>query len=739
MSPRKNLAFNVSKATPTTSTSNENTISSPPTSSEGSNFARPNNSGDKSPFLHNILSLSPTLQYNMQGLGTNSVATTSLVNVEDSASSNKTSANKSHSQHHNTDLIGLFDKFDLNKGKNDNEEASDEKCDEKYHDDDSRENFEKRSHNTMSVQHGNSAGNQKEISSASNQKTTPATPKLGELGEPGEPDREFISRDSSSKSLHEISEKVSEVSHEQNLQFITGSEYEQRISAEEYKENSSHGSSCVEQEMNESNKNLCTSYETKTEDELVEHTYGEELKALVANSKQGKVEHVPEGHETAHTMGKSRKHQPTVNPRERYQQSHKPFDFQTFLSHLRKESADPIVRYIRSFLISFNKQSHTFTSVQKVKIINDFKTFMNEKFHLYEPFASMDDVDLENSREGLEKLIMNRLYEHCFSPGTAKQFVGDIPEEINDDLRKDSEFCLKLEQFSWVNGTHLDVDISDINTLNDNFNFIDYAIKELNKINNYRAPRDKIICILNSCKIIFNFLKLHNKETNADAFMPLLILVTMKAKTPHLISNMSYIENYRGEEWLSHGETSYYLSSLQGAIGFISNLGFDDLTIDRSEYDAHIEAWEAHQKQKSAALEAEKKERGRIERNENSSEEQRLSLRPNQGLSPSNVLLTSAGMVTQSISSFLSPLSSNDPSPIRALNIANDSAQANRSSSSENQDESQQAKRKMKETFTQLEEIFPVLDKAVLRDVVIINKGDLDQSLDSCLQLVNEV
>lgn len=733
------MAFNVSKATPTTSTSNENTISSPPTSSEGSNSGGPNNNGDKSPFLHNILSLSPTLQYNVQGLGTNSVATASLVNVEDNTSSSKTNANKSHSQHDNTDLIGLFDKFDLNKGKNNNEEVSDEKFDEKDHDSDSRENDEKRSYDSLSAQHGNSAGTQKEDTLAPNQENLSATAKPGEVGEAGKADPESVSRDSSSKSLHEISEKVSEVSHEQNLQFITGSEYEQRISAEEYKDNSSHGSSDDEQETKELNKNVSAPYEIKTEDGSGEHSYGEELKAAVANSKQEKGEHVSERHETAHNMGRSRKHQPTINPKERYQQSHKPFDFQTFLSHLRKKSADPIVRYIRSFLISFNKQSHTFTSVQKVKIINDFKTFMNEKFNLYEPFASMDDVDLENSREGLEKLIMNRLYEHCFSPGAAKQFVGNIPEEINDDLRKDLEFCLKLEQFSWVNGTHLDVDISDINTLNGNFNFIDYAIKELNKINNYRAPRDKIICVLNSCKIIFNFLKLNNQETNADAFMPLLILVTMKAKTPHLISNMNYIENYRGEEWLSHGETSYYLSSLQGAIGFISNLGFDDLTIDRSEYDAHIEAWEAHQKQKNAALEAEKQERGRIERSGNLNDEQGLSLHPNQGLSPSNVLLTSAGMVTQSISSFLSPLSSNDPSPVRALNDASDGAHANRPHASESQDDTQQAKRKMKETFAQLEEIFPVLDKAVLKDVVIINKGDLDQSLDACLQLVNEV
>ena len=118
--------------------------------------------------------------------------------------------------------------------------------------------------------------------------------------------------------------------------------------------------------------------------------------------------------ESQHMSGKSKKNEPLISSDEQYQQSHKPFDFQQFLNHLKKKSADPIVRYIRSFLVSFSRQGHTFTSDQKIKIIRDFKEFMNDKFSLYEPFASMDDIDLENSREGLEKLIMNRLYEHCF-------------------------------------------------------------------------------------------------------------------------------------------------------------------------------------------------------------------------------------------------------------------------------------------------------------------------------------
>ena len=63
---------------------------------------------------------------------------------------------------------------------------------------------------------------------------------------------------------------------------------------------------------------------------------------------------------------------------------------------------------------------------------------MNEKFTLYEPFASMDQIDLENSREGLEKLIMNRLHDLCFPPEVVKQNLSYIPEPYTLDLQRTS-------------------------------------------------------------------------------------------------------------------------------------------------------------------------------------------------------------------------------------------------------------------------------------------------------------
>jgi hypothetical protein len=146
---------------------------------------------------------------------------------------------------------------------------------------------------------------------------------------------------------------------------------------------------------------------------------------------------------------------------------------------------------------------------------------------------------------------------------------------------------------------------------------------ELLKIKTYRAPRDKIICVLNCCKVIFGKFRRslstaqianvhtgllnHSKsDSSADSFMPLLIYVVLQANPEHLVSNVQYILRFRNQEKLG-GEAGYYLSSLVstlmhlskvcelislqlGAVQFIENLDRTTLTISDEEFEQNVEA-----------------------------------------------------------------------------------------------------------------------------------------------------
>jgi hypothetical protein len=105
----------------------------------------------------------------------------------------------------------------------------------------------------------------------------------------------------------------------------------------------------------------------------------------------------------------------------------------------------------------------------------------------------------------------------------------------------------------------------------------------------YRAPRDKVICILNCCKVIFGFLRnAPSSDQSADSFIPLMIYVVLRANPDHLVSNVQYILRFRNQDKLG-GEAGYYISSLMGAIQFIENLDRTSLTISDEDFEREVE------------------------------------------------------------------------------------------------------------------------------------------------------
>lgn len=100
-------------------------------------------------------------------------------------------------------------------------------------------------------------------------------------------------------------------------------------------------------------------------------------------------------------------------------------------------------------------------------------------------------------------------------------------------------------------------------------------------MNDYKAPRDKMICVLNCCKVIFGVLHfictdnvariymqdiglirhVGKGDEGADSFIPFLIYIVLKTNPKNLVSNIQYVQRFRNPEKLS-GEGGYYLSSL---------------------------------------------------------------------------------------------------------------------------------------------------------------------------------
>ena len=148
-----------------------------------------------------------------------------------------------------------------------------------------------------------------------------------------------------------------------------------------------------------------------------------------------------------------------------------PFDFHRFLDQLRHRTADPVAKFLRSFLLEFGKKQ--WMVHEQVKIISDFLAFITGKMAQCEVWRDVSDAEFENAREGMEKLVMNRLYSQTFSPAIAmpttqpstrdKKKASDGQVQVGrhgqhqEDIERDGVLAQKIRIYKWIREEHLDI------------------------------------------------------------------------------------------------------------------------------------------------------------------------------------------------------------------------------------------------------------------------------------------
>lgn len=147
------------------------------------------------------------------------------------------------------------------------------------------------------------------------------------------------------------------------------------------------------------------------------------------------------------------------------------FDFHRFLEQLRHRTADPVARFLRSFLIEFGKKR--WMAHEQGKIISDFLAFIANKMALCEIWRGLSDVEFDNAKEGMEKLVMNRLYSQTFSPAMPSSVSAPTAKgkrkppdrslergrtgQHQEDIERDEILSQKVRIYGWVREEHLDI------------------------------------------------------------------------------------------------------------------------------------------------------------------------------------------------------------------------------------------------------------------------------------------
>ncbi|KAF7728015.1 hypothetical protein EC973_006780 [Apophysomyces ossiformis] len=218
-----------------------------------------------------------------------------------------------------------------------------------------------------------------------------------------------------------------------------------------------------------------------------------------------------------------------------------PFDFNKFLEQMKRRSAIPITRYfkrsefppaISSTSLDSQRASDYHTRLSKFQ-------FIYGKMRENEVWRDVSDREFENAKEGMEKLVMNRLYPVTFSPATT------------DDKERDEILQQKISIFRWVREEHLDIPVTEHNE-----SFMTFAESGLIK-------------------------HVEGDTGGADKFLPILIYVVLRANPAHLVSNVQNPEHLQSE-------SGYYLTNLMGAITFIETMEAKSLSITKEEFELNI-------------------------------------------------------------------------------------------------------------------------------------------------------
>jgi len=250
-----------------------------------------------------------------------------------------------------------------------------------------------------------------------------------------------------------------------------------------------------------------------------------------------------------------------------------PLTFQTFLEKMRQPSAGALVRDVKTFIASLDDDAAERDAARVGRRVQAFLERTEASFVQHPAWRGASASELEASGEGLEKYVMTKAHARVFGRGKR--------DEARDEaLRRRIGAMREI-----VTAQHLDV----AETAHAAASWA-LAESELGKMNQFKAPRDKLVCVLNTCRIINNTLTTRQgSDGGADDFLPVLVYVTLRANPERLESNLRYIQRFRGESRLV-SEAAYFFTNLVSAVRFLGRARASDFTgVDETEFDAALE------------------------------------------------------------------------------------------------------------------------------------------------------
>jgi hypothetical protein len=214
--------------------------------------------------------------------------------------------------------------------------------------------------------------------------------------------------------------------------------------------------------------------------------------------------------------------------------------------------------------------------------VHDFYEKMVQRFETQLIYRGATADQLELLNDNMERILNEHMY-HVISARI-----------INEDEDHNMAIQKRIKSLNWITVEHLEIEIDFQRPIV--HDLLDKAICQMVEMNSRTSSIDKLDCIVQCSKTIFELLQVgpprsdcgNSVPVSADQFLPVLVFVVIQANPPMLPADMKYLTRFSNPRRLMSGETGYYFTNLCCALEFIEKASGASLNISEEEFNKYI-------------------------------------------------------------------------------------------------------------------------------------------------------
>ena len=267
---------------------------------------------------------------------------------------------------------------------------------------------------------------------------------------------------------------------------------------------------------------------------------------------------------------------------------HGHYSYHHFSQKMKDPLASTLVKRLKAIVTSITSRPLP-TNDQLAAISRDVHTqllALTSQLPQHPLFARTSRDELVNAQESMEKFVLSKLHATLYYPSNPASPL----------LHRSRAFYSKCRALSWLHGRHLELPRSKQEAA-----VWREAGLELRRMAEYKAPKDKLVCLLNACHIIHHTLLSRaaaaadgsgesegEVEVGADDIFPAFIFTLVHAHPRHFLLDLRWVSCGRYPEAMK-GECEYWVTMAESAIVFIERMNEQSIRVERAgEWDSEM-------------------------------------------------------------------------------------------------------------------------------------------------------